>query len=423
MDLYNFQTSKAQIANQIREKEAEVKDKSKEAQEKYNENVKTPLEAISGSGVEDTGLDLVKNGISRLSTEAQNKLGISKDTIKSFTDKLDKIDKKELLKNPKKALEDAFKGEDDEGIKNLLKKTLQDKFKTILPKGTDDLIPNITRDIKGGTKKLGNLSDDITGRLTNIGGKAQNIVSDAVNSLDPDIAKILPINPTIKDMQSAQLRQSMRDVTTDTKSLSLKDDLTNAQRGSGKIRVKVLLDDSKSTLDKKEASLKDLKGSIKDKFKSLSDTDKQAAKQEFESKFKQLNLQAPTDREGILNAREQKLNLQNETVEKYNPKPSIKPDPDVDESTKAVNEKFKPSIDPEEDDALTDVKASAKKIGSKFLEDDALAGGPEDPFGDVIAGAIALGSMIFGIKHRPKLPPIPKIQQITPTLQLGLDTA
>lgn len=423
MSLYDFQTSKAQLANQAREREAEVREKAQKAQEKYNENVKAPLEAIAGSGVEDTGLDLVKAGIKNIGSKAAEKLGISKDTIKSFTDKLDKIDKKELLKNPKKALEDAFKGEDDEGIKNLLKKTLQDKFKTILPKGTDDLIPSITRDIKGGTKKLGNLSDDITGRLTNLGGKAQNIASDAVKSLDPDIAKILPINPTIKDMQSAQLRQSMRDVTRDTKSLSLKDDLTNAQRGSGKLRVKVLLDDSKSALDKKEASLKDLKGSIKDKFKSLSDTDKQAAKQEFESKFRQLNLKQPTDREGILNAREQKLNLQNETVEKYNPKPPIKPDPDVDESTKAINEKFKPTIDPDEDDALNDFKSIAKKAGAKFLEDDALAGGVGDVAGDIVAGAIALGSMVFGIRHKPKLPPIPIVQKVSPTLQLGLDTA
>ena len=62
------------------------------------------------------------------------------------------------------------------------------------------------------------------------------------------------------------------------KSLSLKDDLTNAQRGSGKLKVKVLLDDTKSALDKKEASLKDLKSNIKDKFKSLSDADKVKAK-------------------------------------------------------------------------------------------------------------------------------------------------
>ena len=129
MDLYNFQTSKEQLAQQSREREAEVKEKAEKAQEKYNENVRTPLEMVSGSAVEDTSLDLLKNGIKRLSSKTAEKLGISKDTVKSFTDKLDKIDKKELLKNPKKAIQEAFKGEEDEGVKSLLKKTLQENLK------------------------------------------------------------------------------------------------------------------------------------------------------------------------------------------------------------------------------------------------------------------------------------------------------
>jgi hypothetical protein len=419
MDLYNFQTSKEQLAQQSREREAEVKEKAEKAQEKYNENVRTPLEMVSGSAVEDTSLDLLKNGIKRLSSKTAEKLGISKDTVKSFTDKLDKIDKKELLKNPKKAIQEAFKGEEDEGIQNLLKKTLQENLKKIVPEKVQDIIPSITRDIKGNTKKLGKLSDNITGKIDNLGGQSQNIadVKESIKSLDPDIAKALPINPSIKDLQSAQLRQGMRDI--GDKSLTLKDDLTNAQRGSGKLKVKVLLDDTKSALDKKEASLKDLKSNIKDKFKSLSDADKVKAKEEFENRFKQLNIKQPTSREDILNAREQKLNLQKDTVNKYKSKsPDIEP-----ENTKAVNEKFKPTTDADADDALQDVKSVAKKAGERLIETDAELGGPEDPLGDIVAGVVALGSMIFGIKHKPKPPPIPIVQKVAPTLQLGLDTA
>jgi hypothetical protein len=419
MDLYNFQTSKEQLAQQSREREAEVKEKAEKAQEKYNENVRTPLEMVSGSAVEDTSLDLLKNGIKRLSSKTAEKLGISKDTVKSFTDKLDKIDKKELLKNPKKAIQEAFKGEEDEGIQNLLKKTLQENLKKIVPEKVQDIIPSITRDIKGNTKKLGKLSDNITGKIDNLGGQSQNIadVKESIKSLDPDIAKALPINPSIKDLQSAQLRQGMRDI--GDKSLTLKDDLTNAQRGSGKLKVKVLLDDTKSALDKKEASLKDLKSNIKDKFKSLSDSDKIKAREEFENRFKQLNIKQPTSREDILNAREQKLNLQKDTVNKYKSKsPDIEP-----ENTKAVNEKFKPTTDADADDALQDVKSVAKKAGEKLIETDAELGGPEDPLGDIVAGVVALGSMIFGIKHKPKPPPIPIVQKVAPTLQLGLDTA
>jgi hypothetical protein len=419
MDLYNFQTSKEQLAQQSREREAEVKEKAEKAQEKYNENVRTPLEMVSGSAVEDTSLDLLKNGIKRLSSKTAEKLGISKDTVKSFTDKLDKIDKKELLKNPKKAIQEAFKGEEDEGIQNLLKKTLQENLKKIVPEKVQDIIPSITRDIKGNTKKLGKLSDNITGKIDNLGGQSQNIadVKESIKSLDPDIAKALPINPSIKDLQSAQLRQGMRDI--GDKSLTLKDDLTNAQRGSGKLKVKVLLDDTKSALDKKEASLKDLKSNIKDKFKSLSDSDKIKAREEFENRFKQLNIKQPTSREDILNAREQKLNLQKDTVNKYKSKsPDIEP-----ENTKAVNEKFKPTTDADADDALQDVKSVAKKAGERLIETDAELGGPEDPLGDIVAGVVALGSMIFGIKHKPKPPPIPIVQKVAPTLQLGLDTA
>ncbi len=419
MDLYNFQTSKEQLAQQSREREAEVKEKAEKAQEKYNENVRTPLEMVSGSAVEDTSLDLLKNGIKRLSSKTAEKLGISKDTVKSFTDKLDKIDKKELLKNPKKAIQEAFKGEEDEGVKSLLKKTLQENLKKIVPEKVQDIIPSITRDIKGNTKKLGKLSDNITGKIDNLGGQSQNLadIKETFKSIDPDIAKALPINPSVKDIQSAQLRQSMRDL--GDKSLSLKDDLTNAQRGSGKLKVKVLLDDTKSALDKKETSLKDLKSNIKDKFKSLSDADKVKAREEFENRFKQLNIKQPTSREDILNAREQKLNLQKDTVNKYKSKsPDIEP-----ENTKAVNEKFKPTTDADADDALQDVKSVAKKAGEKLIETDAELGGPEDPLGDIVAGVVALGSMIFGIKHKPKPPPIPIVQKVAPTLQLGLDTA
>ena len=419
MDLYNFQTSKEALAQQTREREAEVKEKAEKAQEKYNENVRTPIEAISGSAVEDTGLDLLKNGIKRISSSTAEKLGISKETVKSFTDKLDKIDKKELLKNPKKAIQEAFKGEEDEGIQSLLKKTLQENLKKIVPEKVQDLIPSITRDIKGNTKKLGKLSDNITGKIDNLGGQSQNIadVKESIKSLDPDIIKALPINPSIKDLQSAQLRQGMRDLK--DKTLSLKDDLTNAQRGSGKLKVKVVLDDVKSTLDKKTNDLKQLKSNIKNKFNSLSDSDRQAAKLEFENKFKQLNIKQPITREDILNAREQKLNLQNETVNKYKTKsPDIVP-----ENTKAVNEKYNITTDANEDDALEDFKSVAKKTGEKFLEADTELGGPEDPLGDIVAGAVALGTMIFGIKHKPKPPPIPIVQKVSPTLQLGLDTA
>lgn len=338
MDLYNFQSSKERIASQAREREEKVKEKAKEAQDKYNENVKTPLEAIGGSGVEDTGLDLVKNGISRLTTEASNKLGITKDTIKSFTDKLDKIDKKELLKNPKKALQDAFQGDEDEGIQNLLKKTIQENLKKIVPKEAQDLIPNITRDIKGNAKQLSNVGD------------VKNIAEDSFKSLDDDIAKALPINPSTRDIQSAQLRQSMRDIRDDPRSLTLKDDLTNAQRGSssGKIKVKVFPDDEEaSSAEQAEKSAEEGIKTVQEGEKGVADTEK----------------------------------------------------------------------------IVSDVKGVATKAGERALAVDTDLGGPEDPFGDIVAGIAALGTMIFGIKHKPKLPTIPKVQQISPALQLGLDQA
>lgn len=237
MDLSSFQQAKAQLGNISRTREEDAKEKSQKAIDKYNEQVKNPLEMISGSAVEDTGLDIVKAGVKSLGKDAINKLGITKDTIKTFTDKLDKIDKKELLKNPKKALEDAFKGEDSEGIKALVKRTIQEKLKNVEIKGVGkvkDLLPKINKDIKAPVKKLANV---------NLKGKAENLAkaNSDTSSLDDDILKAIPANPNANDIRSAQLRQSMRDLRTKPNTLTLDDDLTNAQRGGQK--VKVSLDD------------------------------------------------------------------------------------------------------------------------------------------------------------------------------------
>ena len=114
MSLYDFQSLKAQLGGQIREKEEDAKAKAQESIDKYNENVKDPLEGVAFSGIEDTSLNLVQSGIKSLGTKAGKKLGISDKNIKKFTDTVDNIDVKDLLKNPKQALKNALQGGGDE---------------------------------------------------------------------------------------------------------------------------------------------------------------------------------------------------------------------------------------------------------------------------------------------------------------------
>tara|TARA_R110002012_G_scaffold264802_1_gene448197 strand:- start:354 stop:1247 length:894 start_codon:yes stop_codon:yes gene_type:complete len=297
MSLYDFQSLKAQLGGQIREKEEDAKAKAQESIDKYNANVKDPLEGVAFSGIEDTSLNLVQSGIKSLGSKAGKKLGLSDETIKNFTNKIDNINVKDFLKNPKQTLKNALQG------------------------GGEDL------------------------------DKMSNI----------DFSKIT----SSEDFKTA--KQSLTD------------------------KLKQLPSDTQDAI---ESKLKDAGVKTTEEIRQLPIEDQLA----------------------------EKIKQQSSAQDALND--ALKP---VSRDVKASS-KILPDID---EDALNTAKAAGKKelekglekAGGKFLETDAELGGPEDIAGDVIAGVVALGSAIFGIKHHPKLAPLPRVQQISTSLSLGLDTA
>lgn len=69
-----------------------------------------------------------------------------------------------------------------------------------------------------------------------------------------------------------------------------------------------------------------------------------------------------------------------------------------------------------------DIKQIAKKAGEKLAETDAELGGVEDPFGDVISGLVGLGTLlggIFGAKAKHLKTPPPSYIPLNPVFQSG----
>ena len=297
MSLYDFQSLKAQLGGQIREKEEDAKAKAQETIDKYNANVKDPLEGVAFSGIEDTSLNLVQSGIKSLGSKAGKKLGISDKNIKKFTDTVDNIDVKDLLKNPKQALKNALQGGGDE-----------------LDKMSNIDFSSIT-----------NAEDFKT---------AKQSLTDKLKQLPSDT----------QDLIESKLKDSAVKTTEEIRQLPIEQQL------SEKIKQQ------SSAQDALNDAIKPVTRDVKDATKKL-----------------------PDIAEDALN-----------TAKKAGKK---------------------------------EVEKGLEKAGATFAETDAELGGPIDIVGDVVAGAVALGSAIFGIKHRPKMPNLPRVQQISTSLSLGLDTA
>ena len=58
---YNFEQSKSLLAQQAVAKQKQIKDKFDEAQEKYKDRVKTPLDAFGGALTEDSAVSVIKS--------------------------------------------------------------------------------------------------------------------------------------------------------------------------------------------------------------------------------------------------------------------------------------------------------------------------------------------------------------------------
>ena len=201
---YNFEQSKSLLAQQAVAKQKQIKDKFDEAQEKYKDRVKTPLDAFGGALTEDSAVSVIKSTLMKGGKAAANKLGLSEDTIKNFSSKIDSLDLKAFAKDPKGTLNKLFKSTEDGPDKDALKKALTDAYKTTKSTVKDEGEGVIKKAVGSLGKKLAvNPGESST---VNIADKVKSL-----SGLDDDIAAAMPKNPSALDIVAAQTRQQMRE--------------------------------------------------------------------------------------------------------------------------------------------------------------------------------------------------------------------
>ena len=105
---YNFLNEKSQLAEQYEKQKQAIKDKNDAAQEKYKQRVNQPLDFLGGGLTEDSVVPLLKNALKTGGEKVASKIGLSEDTIKNLSSKLDSL-KTSDLKNPKQALKKLLK--------------------------------------------------------------------------------------------------------------------------------------------------------------------------------------------------------------------------------------------------------------------------------------------------------------------------
>ena len=144
----------------------------------------------------------------RLGKAAANKLGLSEDTIKNFSSKIDSLDLKAFAKDPKGTLNKLFKSTEDGPNKDALKKALTDAYKTTKSTVKDEGEGVIKKGLSKGLSSLGKKLAVNPGESTtvNIADKVKSL-----SGLDDDIAAAIPKNPSALDIVAAQTRQQMRE--------------------------------------------------------------------------------------------------------------------------------------------------------------------------------------------------------------------
>jgi hypothetical protein len=175
-----------------------------------------------------------------------------------------------------------------------------------------------------------------------------------------------------------------------------------------------------SDIDK--ASIKKItnekKQELSDRFNKLSDEGKQAVK---DDRLK-ISQEATVRRNNIPTEMNEQL-IEKQEQEDQAQKRGQYEEPGTEEQDKPSAETTEePTIEkpPAPAEESTDTLGSrAETAGEEFGEIEAETGGPEDIAGDIIAGAVSLGTLLFGLgkAHHTSAPP--PIQQINPTIQEG----
>jgi len=303
--------------------------------------------------------------------------------------------------------------------------------------------------------KLGDLSEQVNKAPTKLGktqtqeGSAEDLINSVKSKLDnpfvssnmdDDIVRTLGANPSVRDIQTAQVKQDTRDAINQLrkgkgkgKALDLTDDMTNAQRQGTKVKLPSVEDLEGSKLQ----AVKDSKASLKQQYKGLSQEDKASFKSDLkESRENPIRNQIKNNLSEI-EQKEMENKLEVRTMNKYtqnpnaqtnnpaeNPKPQPQPQEEKEPSDELDEDTIEPKTDPVvdetgEDDIGKDIVKSVIRAG----EIDAEGGGIEDPITDAISLVVGVGGLIggiFGAEHKKaSLPSLPLPPQSS--IQIGVN--
>ena len=394
---YNFLNEKSQLSNQYQAQLKAIKDKNDEAQAKFKETFNTPLDVLGGGLTEDSVVPLLKSALKSGGEKVASKLGLSEDTIKTLSSKLDSL-KASDLKNPKQALKKLLSGNESSEEKQSIKDALSKSFKSFKDAPEETL--SKFKDVIG--KK---------GPLNKAQSTLKNLTGDTIDSLDDDIKEGLGKSPSFRDILSAKTRQEMR--AGGRKGLKMGDDLTDSQL-QGKPVQQILINDD--PIAKRGAELVQREKQVNNRIQNMNDADQQSARDTISEQQKILDFDPAKqgDANSILDAREANVTIKEGVADS------------IDGGVKQGVPEVKPVVEDVSDNigkvAESDFKTTAKKALERVGEIDAEGGGPEDPISDIIGGLVGVGTLIAGIfKH--KKPPVNILpQQVTSSLNIGLDT-
>ena len=395
---YNFLNEKSQLSNQYQEQLKAIKDKNDEAQAKFKETFNTPLDVLGGGLTEDSVVPLLKSALKSGGEKVASKLGLSEDSIKTLSSKLDSL-KTSDLKNPKQALKKLLSGNESEEEKQSIKDALSKTFKSFkdAPENTIDKLKSVV-----GKK----------GPLNKAQSTIKNLTGDTIDSLDDDIKESLGKNPSFRDILSAKTRQEMR--AGGRKGLKLGDDLTDSQVQGKPVQQMIINDDP---IAKRGAELVQREKQVNNRIQNMNDADQQSARDTISEQQKILDFDPAKqgDANSILDAREANVTIKEKVADS------------IDGGVKQTVPDVKPVVEDVSDNigkqaAESDFKTTAKKALERVGEIDAEGGGGADVGADILGAVVGIGTLVAGIFKKKKQPPSIQPQQVTSSLNIGLDT-
>lgn len=382
MDDYAQYSNMMDQINQINSSQKEVVNEKKEdMQEKlaeYKKTLEMTTEGIGGGILHDTGMNLIKSGLSAL----KDKIPVPTEELEAMvSDYKDGGAKKMFDGMAKRGYSKAkTKIFGDEESDNAVTKVFGKLFK----KPTEDVKPS---DITDEEPPPAELSQEPN--FENIGSKAEykvqnNLLKDKVKTLDSDTQK--QIKSDVDNDPSIKKTSEIKQITDPDEKL-----VEQAKRGKAlNDRVNEEAPEPPVTAPEQTAQLTE----------RLEATEQDATK---------------TDKGFFQNLLDKKQGdlLQGGGV--------TEDDQDTFQAPKSITQKITSVLKPADDD-LDDTISVAKKAGEKFAETDAELGGPEDIGGDVISGLVGLGTLlggVFGAKSKHLKGNFPTYVPINPTFQSG----